>query len=126
MSSPARTFFDDLASRRHVPWLGRESGRLRVELVDEDCVQLWTVAFDNGDVSVDRDESEAADGVLRVDRAWFDRAVIGEEKLLPAVLRGEVNLDGAYGLLVMFGRLLPGPPGQTGPARARDGRRRSA
>jgi hypothetical protein len=103
--------------------LEHDRRRLRFELVDEDCVQLWTLAFDNGDVTVDRDDSDA-DGVVRVDRAWFDRAVTGEEKLLPAVLRGEISLEGSYGLLVQFSRLLPGPAGQAGPAR--NGRRRSA
>ena len=101
-----------------------EHGRLRLELVDEDCVQLWTMAFNNGDVSVDRDDSDA-DAVVRVDRAWFDRAVTGEEKLMPAVLRGEISLDGSYGLLVQLSRLLPGPPGQSGPVKSHNGRGRS-
>jgi SCP-2 sterol transfer family len=124
MMTPTRDFFDDLARRGHVPWLEAEHGRLRFEVVDEDCVQLWTVAFDNGDVTVDRDDSDA-DGVVRVDRAWFDRAVAGEEKLMPAVLRGEISLDGSYGLVVQFSRLLPGPPAQSGPPKVRNGRRRS-
>jgi hypothetical protein len=104
--------------------LAREHGRLRLELVGEDCVQSWTVVFDDGDVRVDRDDSDA-DGVLRVDRAWFERAVAGEAKLMPAVLRGEITLDGSYGLAIQFSRLLPGPPGQTGPGRARNGQGRS-
>ena len=123
MTTPTRTFFEDLARRGPVPWLEGEQGRLRFELVDEDCVQLWTVAFDNGEVRVDRDDSNA-DGVIRVDRAWFDRAVAGEEKLMPALLRGELSLDGSYGLLVQFSRLLPGPPGQAGPQMVGDRRRR--
>ena len=122
MTTPTKTFFDDLAQRGHVPWLEAERGRLRLELVDEDCVQLWTVAFDNGDVRVDRDDSDA-DAVVRVDRAWFDRAITGEEKLMPAVLRGEISVDGSYGLVVQLSRLLPGPPGQSGPTKARDDRR---
>jgi hypothetical protein len=124
MTTPTKDFFDDLARRGHVPWLEAERGRLRLELVDDDCVQQWTVAFDNGDVRVDRDDS-GADGVVRMDRAWFDRAVTGEEKLMPAVLRGEISLDGSYGLLVQFSRLLPGPPGQAGPPMTGNGRRRS-
>jgi alkyl sulfatase BDS1-like metallo-beta-lactamase superfamily hydrolase len=123
MTTPTRTFFDELAQRGHVPWLEAEQGRLRLELVDEDCVQLWTLAFDNGAVRVDRDDSEA-DAVVRIDRAWFDRAVTGEEKLMPAVLRGEISLDGSYALVVQLSRLLPGPPGQSGPTKSRDGRRR--
>jgi hypothetical protein len=124
MTTPTRAFFDDLARRGHLPWLETEHGRLRLELADEDCVQLWTVAFDHGDVTVDRDDSDA-DAVVRVDRAWFDRAVAGEEKLMPAVLRGEISLNGSYGLVVQFSRLLPGPPGQSGPTKARSGRGRS-
>jgi len=116
MTSPTKTFFDDLANRGHVPWLENEHGRLRFEIVDEDCVRLWTVAFDHGKVEVDRDDSEA-DGVLRADRARFDRVVTGQERLMPAVLRGEIGLDGSYDLIVLFGRLLAGPAGQTGPRR---------
>jgi SCP-2 sterol transfer family len=116
MTSPTRMFFDGLANRGHVSWLENEHGRLRFEIVDEECVQLWTVVFDDGKVEVDRDDSEA-DGILRADRGRFDRLVTGQEKLLPAVLRGEVRLDGSYDLLVQFSRLLPGPTGQTGPRR---------
>lgn len=117
MTSPTRAFFEDLASRGPVSWLEHEHGRLRVEIVDEDCVQLWTVVFEDGKVTVDRVDSHA-DGVLRADRAWFDRSVTGEERLLPAVLRGEVSLDGSYDLAVLFSRLMPGPPGQAGPKSA--------
>jgi hypothetical protein len=117
-------FFDDLAGREDVPWLKHEHGRLRFELVDEDCWQTWTVAFHDGNVTVDRDNLNA-DGVLRADRAWFDRAVTGEEKFLPAVLRGEVSVDGSYGLIVQFTRLLPGPAGQAGTRKAANTRGRS-
>jgi SCP-2 sterol transfer family len=122
MTTPTSTFLDDLAGRGHVSWLEHEHGRLRLELVDEDCLRVWTVAFDNGDVRVDRADSEA-DTVLRVDRAWFDRAVAGEAKLMPAVLRGEIIVDGSYGLAIQLSRLLPGPPSQTGPAKAGQERR---
>jgi putative sterol carrier protein len=107
-------FFEDLAGRGRVSGLENEHGRLRFEIVDEDCVRLYTVAIDGGQVRVDRDDSEA-DGVLRADRASFDRTVTGAEQLLPAVLRGEVTFNGSYDLLAQFALLLPGPPGQTGP-----------
>lgn len=119
MTTPTRAFLDDLAGRGHVSWLEHERGRLRLELLDEDCMQIWTVAFENGDVTVDREDS-AADAVLRIDRAWFDRAVSGQAKLMPAVLRGEISLDGSYGLAIQFSRLLPGPPGQAGPGKVRE------
>ncbi|MEU5790657.1 SCP2 sterol-binding domain-containing protein [Micromonospora purpureochromogenes] len=94
-----------------------EHGRLRVEIVEGDCLHLWTLVFDDGKVRVDRADSEA-DATLRADRTQFDRLVAGEERLLPAVLRGEVSLDGSYDLLVLFNRLFPGPPGQAGPRMA--------
>jgi SCP-2 sterol transfer family len=87
MTVPTRQFFDELANCGHVPWLENEHGRPRFELADEDCVQMWTVAFDDGQVTVDQDSTEA-DGVLRADRAWFERAVTGEAKRMPAALRG--------------------------------------
>jgi hypothetical protein len=120
MTSRTKTFFDELSRRGHVPWLEQEHGRIRFEIVDEDCVRLWTVAFDDGDVRVDRDDPQP-DGVLRADRALFDSMVTGEERLLPAALRGEFKLDGSLELIIQFSKLLPGPPGQTGP-RTVDGR----
>lgn len=85
-----------------------------MEIVDRDCLQLLTLVFDDGKVGIDPVDSEA-DAVLRADRTWFDRLVTGEERLLPAVLRGEVSLDGSYDLVVLFDRLFPGPPEQAGP-----------
>jgi hypothetical protein len=124
MTSPTQAFFDDLARRGHVSWLEHEQGRLRFELVDGECVQQWTVAFDDGDVEVSRGESDA-DGVLRAERELFDRTVTGEEKLLPATLRGEISMDGSLELLAQFSRLLPGPADQVGPRVVGTGRRRT-
>jgi len=92
MTSPTKSFFEGLAGRGHVSWLEHEHGRLRLEIVDEDCVQLFTVVFDDGEVKVDRVDSDA-DGVLRADRAWFDRSLRGEQRLLPVLLRHPVPVD---------------------------------
>jgi hypothetical protein len=104
--------------------LEHEYGRLRFELVDGDCWRTWTVAIDDGNVTVDHDNANA-DGVVRADLRLFDRAVAGEEQLLPAVLRGEVSLNGSYGLIIQFSRLLPGPAGQAGPRKVGNTRGRS-
>jgi hypothetical protein len=116
MSSPTETFFDELANREHVPWLERARGALRFEVVDGQFVREWTVAFDDGAVDVSQAESDV-DGVLRVDRTLFDRAVCGEASLLSAWLRGEVTFAGSLELLTQVGRLLPGPAGQIGPTK---------
>jgi hypothetical protein len=114
MTSPTKAFFDELPQRAHVPWLAQEQGRIRCEIVNGDCIQLWTVAFDDGEVQVDRDDSRA-DGALRADQALFDRIVTGQEKMLPAALRGEFSLTGSLDLIVLFSKLFDGPTEQHGP-----------
>lgn len=112
-------FLDGLARRGHVPWLEHEHGRLRLEVVFGECVRQWTVIFDDGDIAVSQDESDA-DGVLRADHVLFDRAVCGEENTLAAWLRGEISYTGSIELLAELGRLFPGPPGQKGPRKVGD------
>ena len=96
-----------------------EHGALRYEVVEGQYIRPWTVAFDDGDVDVSQAESDV-DAVMRVDRSLFDRAVRGEANLLSAWLRGEVNYTGSLELLTQMGRLLPGPPRQTGRGRIQD------
>lgn len=128
MTSPTKTFFDELARRGHVSWLEHERGRVRFEVVDAECIRQWTVTFTDGDLQVSQDaEAESdVDVVLRADRALFDRAVRGEANLLEASLRGEVAFSGSIELLGPLGRLLPGPPGQTGPRKVDGAGRRAA
>lgn len=101
-----------------------ERGSLRFEIVDAECVRQWTVSFDNGDLEVSQAESDT-DAVLRADRALIDRAVRGEENLMAATLRGEVSYSGSIELISRMGRLLPGPPGQTGPRKVGNRERRA-
>jgi hypothetical protein len=131
MTSPTAAFFKDLADRGHVPWLEHEHGRLLFEVVDGECVRRWTVAFDEGDVTVSQGEEVSlresdVDAVLRADRALLDRAVHGEANLITADLRGEISYTGRLELLAQLGRLLPGPPGQRGPRYVATTRRPSA
>jgi hypothetical protein len=109
MTNPSDAFFDQLAQRGHIPLLENEHGRLRVELADEAGTRNWTVTFDHGDVTVSHEDIDV-DGVIRADRALFDRAAQGEENLMTARLRGDLSLDGSLDLIVQFSRLLPGPP----------------
>jgi predicted ATPase len=118
MTSPTRTFFEELARRGHVPWLEHERGRVRFEVVDGDCIRQWTLTLTGGDLEVSQsleDTDSDVDVVLRADRALFDRAVHGEANLLQAALCGEVSFSGSIELLGPVSRLLPGPPGQLGP-----------
>lgn len=116
MTSPTKSFFDELAQRDHVSWLEHERGRLRFEIAEDACLRQWTVEIDNGDLRVSEGESDA-DAVVRADSALFDRVVRGEENLLAAALRGEVTWTGSLELIAEAGWLLPGPTGQQGPRR---------
>jgi hypothetical protein len=122
LTSPTEAFFDQLAHQAHVALLEHEHGALRYEVTDGDRVRRWTVAIDDGDVRVTQADSDV-DGVMRVDRALFDRAVCGEANLLSAALRGEVNYTGSLELLIQMGRMMAGPPGQQGPAKVNNRRR---
>jgi hypothetical protein len=124
MTSPVEMFFAELAGRGHVPWLEHEHGRIRLEVVDADCIRHWTVAFDDGDVEVSQGESDA-DAVVRADHDLVERIARGEANVLAATLRGEIVITGTLELLAQMGRLLPGPPGQMGPRRVGGAGRRT-
>jgi hypothetical protein len=104
-------FFDELGSRGHEPLLGKASGTSRFEVVDGSRTERWLVTIDKGDIGVSRGNA-AADCVVRADKAFFDRAVVGEANFLAAVLRGQVALEGDPKLLVLLQRLFPRPSGQ--------------
>ena len=89
---------------------------MRIDLVDGDRTESRIVAIDRGDIAVSKKRS-AADGVLRVDRAVFERMAAGELNPIAAVLRGEMSVDGDWRLLVLMQRLFPGSPGARGPRR---------
>jgi len=106
----AARFFEELGSRGHEPLVGRASGSARFDLVDGSRTERWLVTIDQGDITVSRRRA-AADCVLRVDRAFFERIVSGESNVMAAVLRGEVAVTGDPSLLVLLQRLVPRPGG---------------
>ena len=109
-SDAAARFFEALGTRGYEPLVGRASGRARFDLVDGDRTERWLVTIDQGEVTVSRRRS-AADCVLRVERAFFERIVSGERNVMAAVLRGEVAVTGDPRLLVLLQRLVPRPGG---------------
>jgi hypothetical protein len=108
MASPTEEFFDELGRRGHEPLLEKATGTVRFEMVQGVCTEHWYVRINKGDVTVSRENIEA-DGVVRADRELFDRTARGEENLMAALLRGEVSAEGEIPLLLLLGRLLPGP-----------------
>ena len=101
--------FEELGRRGHEPLLEKISGTVRFELVDGKQTERWLVSVDKGDVSVSR-KNVRADCTVRADKALFDGMASGEMNAMAAMLRGDIALEGDSELLVLFQRLLPGPP----------------
>jgi SCP-2 sterol transfer family len=107
MSDHTAEFFDSLRRRGYEPRLRRATGTFRFELLDGKQIDRWHVSVAKGDLTVAR-RGGAADCVLRMDRALFDRLASGELNGVAAALRGEFAAEGNWQLLVLFQRLFPG------------------
>ena len=113
MKGAADAFFEGLASRGHEPLLARTKGTLKVELTNGGKVERWLVTVDNGAVSVSH-RNVRADCTIRTTKALFDGIAAGGVRPMPAFLRGAVDLDGDWELLVRFQRLLAGTSAGSG------------
>jgi len=109
MTDATTEFFDGLARRGHEPLLGKATGTMRVELVNGKETERWLLTVDKGDVTVSH-KNAGADVTLRTDKASFEGIAGGKVNATAAVLRGELAVEGDWELLVLFQRLLPGPP----------------
>ncbi len=81
---------------------------MRFEIVDGRTTRSWRVAVDRGDIVVTSGRRDA-DCVIRVNKALFDKLASGRLNAVAAVLRGEVEVEGDWRLLVLMQRLFPGP-----------------
>src|SRR4051794_3089326 len=104
MTTMTTDFFDALARRGHEPLLGTTSGTVRIELENGARDERWLVTIAKGDVAVSHGNTPA-DCTIRADSALFAAIVDGEENALASVLRGAVEIEGDWGLLLAFQRL---------------------
>jgi putative sterol carrier protein len=109
MTNPSADFFDELQRRGHEPLLEGAKGVVCVELLDGGRIERRIVAIDRGDIAVP-DEGAAADCTLRVPGSIFDDLVGGRANALACVLRGAMNVEGDWALMLLFQRLFPSPP----------------
>ena len=98
-------FFEDLGSRGHDPLLRNVSAVVRFDLARGKTTERWLLSIQKGNLSVSH-RNVRADAVIRLSRDLFERVATGETTLLPAMLRGEVVLEGDYRLMIMIRRLL--------------------
>ena len=109
MTDPTAAFFDALARRGHQPLLDKATGTTRFDVVDGRKTERWLVTVDGGTIAVSR-RNVAADCVIRGDKALFDRIASGKSNAVAAVLRGDVDVEGDWRLLVRMQRLFPSSP----------------
>jgi putative sterol carrier protein len=102
-------FFEELAQRGHEPLLRKARGTVKFEIVDGKKIDRRVVTIDRGDISVSR-RNVSGHGVIRVDKAVFEKVASGRSNPIAAVLRNELAVQGDWRLLVLVQRLFPGPP----------------
>jgi putative sterol carrier protein len=77
---------------------------VRFDIVDNGHSERWIVAIDSGDIDVSR-RSVAGDCTLRVPRKLFGQIAQGKANATAAVLRGDIETEGDWRLLVLVQRL---------------------
>jgi putative sterol carrier protein len=110
MSTRTAEFFDGLGERGYEPMLQKAKGVLRFEIVDDEQPERWTVAIDKGHLDVSH-RNVACDCTLRAPKAVFEQITRGEANATAAMLRGAVEIDGDWRLLVLAERLFKGGGG---------------
>jgi putative sterol carrier protein len=118
MSDATAGFFELLEQRGHEPLLDKVTGSVRFELTNGKTTERWIVSLDRGDIAVSQKNAKA-DCMARMPEELFREIVTGHENAMAAVLRGAVIVEGNPELLILLGRLFPGPPQ---PARKRGAR----
>src|SRR5215218_5995393 len=109
MTDATAEFFDALVERGHEPLLEKATGTVRFDLKDGKKTDRWLVTVVKGDFAVSR-QNMRADCVVTADKSLFDGIASGKTNAMAALLRGAMGVEGDLQLLVLFQRLLPGPP----------------
>ena len=109
MAESTAELFSALGARGHEPLLEKTTGTMRFDLRDGRKLDRWFVSVVKGDLVVSR-RNIRADCVITADKALFDSIASGRTNAMAAMLRGELEVEGDPQLMVLFQRLLPGPP----------------
>ena len=104
MTTPTTQFFDELARRGREPLLRKATGVIRFDIADNGRKERWIVSIDHGDIDVSH-RNVAGDCRLSAPRAVFEQIASGEVNATAAMLRGTVQAEGDWRLLVLAQRL---------------------
>jgi putative sterol carrier protein len=105
MTSQTTQLFDRLGRREYEPLLRRANGVMRFDIVDDDGREdAWCVAIDHGHVAVSQ-QAATYDARLRAPRALFVQIATGDANATSAMLRGAIEVEGEWRLIVLAQRL---------------------
>jgi putative sterol carrier protein len=107
-NDPTARFFSALAERTYEPLLRKADGRTRFDIVDGRRTRRWLVTVEKGNIAVTAGNGDAG-CVVRADKVVFDKIAAGRLNAIAAVLRGDLEVQGDWRLLVRMQRLFPGP-----------------
>ena len=103
-------FFEGLRDRGHEPLFANATATMRFDIDDD----RFYVTIDKGTVSV-RNRGPKATCTVRCTRELFDQIADGRRNATAAALRGDIEIEGDPGVLLLFQRMLPGPQSSTHP-----------
>jgi putative sterol carrier protein len=112
---PTADFFLERIQQRTGVLSRHVKATIRFDLEREgDGRDHWWVAFDNGVVQVSPEE-RPADCIVRANKDLFDHIVTGQVRIVAALIRNQVKVEGRLTVFTIFRKLLPGRPGARDP-----------
>ncbi|SBT39092.1 SCP2 sterol-binding domain-containing protein [Micromonospora narathiwatensis] len=118
-ASMAEQVIEQVAGR-HPELPEHTAGTVRLDLHDGGRTEHWYLTIEHQNVEVGRSTADA-DMVVHADRAVFDRLASGNPRLVAALLRNDINVQGDMRLLLTLRRLFPGPSAARHPRHADQG-----
>jgi hypothetical protein len=122
VSEPIEEFFERLSAGGPGTLPPRMRGSLRIDLGSGATTERWFLTIGKDAVSVSHRNAKA-DAVIGTSKDLFEGMVTGKVNAMAGALRGVVSLEGDPTLLVLFQRVLPGPPAPAKPGSTTKGGR---
>jgi putative sterol carrier protein len=106
MKQITREFFAELEKQPALP--GRQTGVLCIDLADGERTEHWYLDIRRGAIHVSH-KGLTPDCVMSTDLATFEAIVDGRMNAMAAVLRGAIQIEGRFSLLIALQPFMAGP-----------------
>jgi putative sterol carrier protein len=106
MKEITRQFFTALEAQPALP--GRQTGVLRIDLADGERTEHWYLDIRKSDVRASH-KGATPDCTVSTDLATFEAIVDGRMNAMAAVLRGAIQIEGRFPLIIALQAFMAGP-----------------